>query len=134
MCYAEIKTKSGRVDYIREKIKSSDRWMLKALFTIFDNQTADEQRVGEVKENNGIGFTGIDGELLTSFAKQLIERGVRDLIKANSEPINARRFLSEKQVNLLRQKMPKYARQLSEIANTNVPIVKTPKGSAHGCA
>lgn len=122
MCYAEIKTKSGRIEFIRERIKASDRWMLKALFTIFDNQTADEQRAQAVTEDNGIGFTGVDGEILTSFAKQLIQRGVRQLVEAGQEPINARRFLSQKQVDILRKKMPKYARQLSEIANQKVPL------------
>lgn len=43
--------------------------------------------------NNGIGFVHVDSEIITSFAKQFEERG----------------SLSEKQLEILYKKMPKYA-------------------------
>ena len=53
-------------------------------------------------EHNGIGFSGPDAEILSSFAQQYQRRGT----------------LSPRQMNLLRRKMPSYASQVARAADT----------------
>lgn len=105
--YAELTTKKSRIAYLREMLASELRWALKGLTTIYEYQTADEQRIGDTAEHNGVGFTGADGEILSSFAKQ----------------VNAKRFAgSEKQLDILFKKMPKYAKQLDIIAQSKLEV------------
>ena len=99
--FSDLTTKKDRVAFTREKLGTSQAWALRGLVRIFENQTADEQAAGTVSHDNGIGFTGIDGEFLSSLAKQYIARG----------------SLSDKQMVHVYKKMPKYARQLVEAAN-----------------
>ena len=53
-------------------------------------------------ERNGIGFTGPDAEILTSFARQYQRRGC----------------LSPKQMIILRRRIPAYARQIVQGSDT----------------
>lgn len=91
-------------DEIRAKLESNDKWLCHGLVAIFNKQTAEEQRDGQTQEDNGIGFNGVDAEILTSFAMQFIERS----------------FLTPKQLTITRKKMLKYAGQLTKIANGDV--------------
>ena len=103
--YATLKTKKARIAFLREMLACELRWAIKGLVTIYKYQTEDEQRVGDTCEHNGVGFTGADGEILSSFAQQ----------------VNAKRFAaSEKQLNILFKKMPKYAKQLDIIAQSKL--------------
>ena len=101
MTYQEIQTKKGRINYLREKLANDIRWSVKGLLRVYENQTADEQNSGTTKYHNGIGFTGADADILSSFAEQ-VKKG---------------RQLSEKQRKILFKKMPRYARQLEQAAN-----------------
>ena len=56
----------------------------------------DEQISEDTHYNNGIGFTGCDAPILSSFAKQLLSRG----------------FLTPKQKVYALKKMPKYHKQI----------------------
>ena len=94
--FTTCKTKKARVAFIREKLATSDRWVLRGLLVIFSNQTTDEQAVAQTKHANNIGFTGADAEFLTSLAKQY----------------QTRKSLSPKQMHYLFKKMPKYSGQL----------------------
>lgn len=100
MKYADIKTKKDKIAHIRVQLGSSMAWASKGVIRIFENQTADEQNCEATIEHNGIGFTGADAEILSSFAKQIING----------------RTMSVKQRALLLKKMPKYAGQLQRIA------------------
>ncbi len=103
--YATFTTKKARIAFLREMLACEVRWAIKGLVTIYKYQTDDEQRVGDTCEHNGVGFTGADGEILSSFAEQ----------------VNAKRFKgSEKQMNILFKKMPKYAKQLDGIAQSKL--------------
>ena len=75
------------------------------LLTIFSMQTASEQAADVTVEHNGVGFSGVDAEIFSSFAKQLLSRRTN----------NPAARLSAKQEALLLKRMPKYARQYSEI-------------------
>jgi hypothetical protein len=81
---------------LQDLLGRSDEACKRALLVVFANQTATEQQCEGTFEDNGIGFTGVDGHILSSFAKQLNRFGK----------------LSEKQMVILRKKMPRYWRQL----------------------
>jgi len=98
--YEECKTKTARINHIREMVGTNEKWAVAALLRIYDRQTADEQATQTTRNTNGIGFTGADATILSSFAQQ----------------VQAGRTLSAKQMMLLRNKIRKYARQLDEIA------------------
>ena len=91
-------------NYLKTQLAQSEKWAKKALIEIFNNQTEDEIQSEYTSELNGIGFTGIDGEILTSFAKQLKSRG----------------FLSPKQMKIVYKKMPKYWNQILGISDHDI--------------
>jgi len=94
-------TKTQIRDYVRTKLGTDPRWAKAALLKIFEFQTASEQTAEVTHEHNGIGFTGADGQILASFAKQFKSKG----------------YLSPKQMYLLFKKMPKYWNQILSISD-----------------
>ncbi len=95
-------SKKDMIEQLRQRLASNDRWALRALMRIYHNQTADEQNSESTIERNGIGFTGPDAEILTSFARQYQRRG----------------SLSERQMIILRRRIPAYARQIVQGSDT----------------
>lgn len=91
-------------DEIRANMLKSDQWLYRGLKAIYARQTQAEQSVEGTLENNGVGFNGVDGHILSSFAKQAAYRG----------------FLTPKQLAVARKAMPKYASQLAKIANRKI--------------
>jgi len=113
-------TKKEEINFIRQKLSKDYRWAIQGLITIFNNQTGEEQITDQTKEYNGIGFTGFDAEMLSSYAKQ-----ANKVIKINKKkniPIAYGSLLSHKQNHVLLKRMPKYAKQLHEEANRNGKI------------
>lgn len=98
--YNTLKTKKARIAHIKEMVAANGRWAVRALTHIYEYQTADEQESGFTRNLNGVGFSGADSEILSSFAEQVLKG----------------RALSEKQMRIVFKKMPKYARQLMVIA------------------
>ena len=94
-------TKKAKRDFVKTKLGTSKVWAQKALLKIYEFQTQEEKQEENTKDINGIGFTGVDGEILSSFAKQL----------------QVRKTLSEKQMTLLFKKMPKYWNQILAISD-----------------
>lgn len=109
-------TKKDRINAIKEKLASNDAWALRALAVIYQHQTALEQEQGATKEDNGVGFTGLDAEILTSFAKQYRRWRARPVGSGYSHP------LSTKQMALLKRKMPKYAEQLLRVTDLSTTL------------
>ena len=109
MSYTELKFKKDRIAHIKEQVKVDARWAIRGLLRIYEDQTAEEQSVGHTREHNGVGFTGVDGEIMSSFAEQ----------------INRGRNMSPKQMALIHKKMPKYAAQL-EKASKAAPAKAAP--------
>ena len=95
-------TKKEMIAALKERLASDDRWALRALTLVYRNQTDDEQHAQATLEHNGIGFSGPDAEILSSFAQQYQRRGT----------------LSPRQMKLLRRKMPSYAGQVARAADT----------------
>lgn len=90
MTKAEIKT------FIQSKLATNAAWAVRGLTRIYGLQTKEEQGAGSTFAANGIGFSGCDAEILSSFATQ-VEKG---------------RTLSEKQMAIVFKKMPRYWRQI----------------------
>ena len=88
-------------DEIKDIISRNDRQLCLAIVQIYNCQTEDEKLYKETSHDNGIGFNAFDSEILSSFAEQYLERG----------------SLSKRQLEIARKKMPKYGRQLAELAN-----------------
>ncbi len=82
------------------KLATDPVWAVRGLLAVYKYQTEAEKETGSVSVLNGVGFAGVDGEFLSSLAKQYQQRG----------------SLSAKQMTFLYKKMPKYATQLWKAA------------------
>jgi hypothetical protein len=125
-------TKKATLAFVREKLGSDTRWATRALHLVFQAQTAQEQASATTHDDNGVGFSGVDAEFLTSLANQ----------------INGGRTLSYKQNTWLLRKMPKYAGQviarsdaqklaaqvLAHLNGTAPAAPAAPSAPAYGCA
>ena len=89
-------TKKAKIAFIREMVTTKMDWAYRALMTIYMAQTEDEKACNDTKHENGVGFTGHDAEILTSFAKGYEQYGC----------------LTDKQLRCLFNKIGKYAGQL----------------------
>ena len=94
-------TKKRISEFVREQLKTNEKWALGALVKIYDFQTEEEQNSGDTNEYNNVGFTGVDGFILSSIAKQYITKG----------------WLSPKQKAIVMKKMSKYTRQIVKISD-----------------
>ena len=86
-------------DSIKNQLATNPTWAVKALVKIYERQTIDEQNSQSTKENNGIGFNGLDANILSSFAEQ----------------VNKGRNLSVKQMTIVYKKMPRYWKQVASL-------------------
>jgi hypothetical protein len=89
---------------IKGLIESRDDAVVRGMLRIYDLQTESEKVFGDTHANNGVGFSGVDGEIMSSFV----------------EFYNKANFLSYKQMKIARKKMLKYAGQLTKIANNEL--------------
>jgi hypothetical protein len=96
-----VENKIWSKDEIKELLLKRDSMVEKSIVKIYEKQTQDEQETNETNHNNGVGFNGVDANLLSSFAKQIL---------------NGRK-LTEKQMLYARKKIIKYSTQLTKIAN-----------------
>lgn len=100
------------INALRSQLSSNKSQIEKGISRIYEYQTISEQSARDVKLNNGVGFTPADAYILSSFAQQ----------------INKGRHLSEKQMNIAKRLMPKYAGQLIEQSINKGLIQKTKEG------
>lgn len=77
-----------------------DAAKIKALLIIYSFQTDEELNRGTTVEDNGMGFTAYDGDILTSFSQQLYKTG----------------SLSPKQMKVLRNRIKKYWKQITQVS------------------
>lgn len=88
------------VEHFKLMLKTNWKWASRGCVAIWDLQTQDEKQAGYSLQNNGKGFTAFDAPELSTIAQK---------IKANVR-------LSNYEVNLVHYRMPKYARQLRNLA------------------
>lgn len=94
--------------YYRKMLRSNKDWAIRGLIVIYGYQTESEKLNGEVNVNNGVGFTGGDSKILSSMAEWYNKYG----------------YLSEKQIELVKKKMEKYAGQLMRKSIADGKLVK----------
>lgn len=97
--------------WTKEEIKlllvARDAAILRGLKVIYSLQTESEKETQSAQILNGVGFSGVDAEILTSFWEFYEKRG----------------FLSKKQWQILRKKILKYAGQLTRVANGEINVI-----------
>lgn len=101
-------------EYIKEKLKTSDLWLIKGLIAIYNYQTDNEKDSGTTNQSNGVGFNGVDAEILTSFAEQVLNRTSQ---QAKNDYKKFESALSVKQKEITRKLLPKYSGQLLRLCN-----------------
>ena len=89
-------------EYIKNQLATNQAWAIKALVKVYTLQTLDEQATGQTSNLNGVGFNGIDSQILSSFAEQ----------------VNKGRNLSAKQMAIVFKKMPRYHKQVASFIPT----------------
>jgi hypothetical protein len=105
---ALYKSKAEAKRKIQELIDTNDRAVARGILAIYEYQTASEQSFGSTTDANGVGFSGVDAELLSSFAERL-KRGLQ---------------LTEKQLPFARKKIRKYWNQLRIVAELKASLPK----------
>ena len=105
-----MSVKTAQIAEYRAALASNPAWAHRALVVLHDQQTRDEQETRTTETHNGVGFTGIDAEILSSFAEQ-VKRG---------------RTLSPKQLAIAHRRLPKYAAQLWRLAQQRVHPAPAP--------
>ncbi len=101
--FPTFETKKARLAWFREHLATDVALAYRGLEIVNSFQTADERASGCTVELNGVGWSGVDAEIMTSFAKQY---------RTKRERYGPDAYLSDGQVNILKNKMPKYARQI----------------------
>ena len=94
-------TKKEIKAFLKDNLNTNKNWAIRGLLRIYDYQTQEEKEVQNTYYHNQVGFTGVDGDILSSFAEQYKNKG----------------YLSPKQMNILYKKMPKYWQQLYKISD-----------------
>lgn len=92
----EFSSIDALVAKMKSQITRSEDMSIKALLRIYEYQTATEKAEGNTHMLNGVGFTGTDGEILSTFVENYKRYGK----------------LTNKQLAILHNKIGKYARQL----------------------
>ena len=87
--------------FVKTKLSTDPVWAKQALLRIYEFQTKEEQNVRDTMYHNGVGFTGMDGRILSSLAKQLQDK----------------KYLSDKQMDIIFRKIPKYWIQVVKISD-----------------
>jgi hypothetical protein len=86
-------------EFIKDKLANDVRWMERGVLVLYERQTADEQKVKDTRENNGVGFTGVDGRYM-SWVATWLQKG---------------NHLTGRHIEKVGKKLPKYWKQIKEI-------------------
>lgn len=86
-------------EYVRKMLATNRGWAEKALITLHNLQTQDEQILMQTTYKNGVGFNAVDAPFLSSLAESL-ERYPH---------------LTPKQLTYAHKLLPKYAHQIYQI-------------------
>ena len=97
----QLYTKRKYRAFLKERLSSHEEWMTRGLLKIYDSQTALEKKEQCTIHDNGVGFTGADGEFLSSLAVQWRKT----------------RSFSPKQWKFVAKLMPRYWRQILELSD-----------------
>lgn len=87
-------------EYLQNLVRTNKKALYRSIILIADLQTPEEKVCGATIEKNNVGFGAVDAEMMTSLALRL---------KCGGE-------LTERELAICRNKMPKYWRQLMIIS------------------
>lgn len=99
---------------IKALLETSSKAVEKGILVIYDRQTQDEKSTESTNHQNGVGFSGVDAEILSSFAAQILRKQGRGQALGTC--------LSEKQMAIAKKKIARYSRQLAEVANEKLGL------------
>lgn len=97
-------TKKGLKDFIKFMVDTNDRWALRALVVIYNEQSDDEKRFGVANRDNGRGFGKVDAGKMCPIAQRYIRYkrlNPYDMIKVHKV-------------------MRRYSRQLFDLSNMEI--------------
>lgn len=97
---------ASRKAEIQKLLDTNDRAVCRAIIVIYNRQTEAEKCSATTQEDNGIGFSGVDATILSSFAEQLLG------INRRAVPM-----LSARQLEIARPKIRRYWKQLLDAAD-----------------
>ena len=86
---------------IKEILKKDKNFCMRAMLKLFGYQTENEKRSERTISNNNVGFNSPDAKKLTCLCKTLQRNG----------------SLNNYQMNIVYEKMQKYHKQITDIAN-----------------
>jgi hypothetical protein len=92
------------VEYIRHKIATDQAWMERAVIAIYNKQTSGEKQMRRTVHKNYVGFSAPDAKFFSYVATWIL----------------GRRHLTGKFKRRAFMRIPKYAGQLTKIANGEV--------------
>lgn len=95
-------TKKKITEFVKHKLATDKKWAIRAMLKIYEFQTAHEQNTGSACYLNGVGFSGADAEILTSFVKFY----------------KVKRYLTDKQMKIVFKKISRYHRQIISISDS----------------
>ena len=90
--------------YLHNLLRTNTKALYRAIVVIADYQTPEEKAWGMTIDHNGVGFGAVDAEMMTALALRLKNGGE----------------LTEKELAICRNKMPKYWRQLYRISKAKM--------------
>jgi hypothetical protein len=93
--------KEWKVEEIKTLLQTNDTMVCRSLVQLYNQQDDYEKAIGETTERNGVGFNGVDSPYMSSCAKFYMEKG----------------FLSPRQMGFVRNKIMKYSKQITKLAN-----------------
>lgn len=91
-------------EYLQNLVRTNKKALYRSIILIADLQTPEEKVCGATIEKNNVGFGAVDAEMMTSLALRL---------KCGGE-------LTERELAICRNKMPKYWRQLYRISKAKM--------------
>jgi hypothetical protein len=104
-------TREGLTRLLAERNDAVER----ALVALYRKQTSTEQASRTTNEENGQGFNGVDADILTSYAEQVLGIGSYEY-KGKTYQRKGPKSLTPAQLVIARKKLPKYVGQLVRIA------------------
>lgn len=95
-------------EYLQNLVRSNKKALYRSIILIADLQTPEEKAMGETLDHNGVGFGAVDAKMMTALALRL---------RCGGE-------LTERELAICRNKMPKYWRQLMLISKRRMESEK----------
>lgn len=109
--WEQFKNQQQWKEYLQHLLRTNDKALLRAIVLIAGYQTPEEIALGATIDHNNVGFGAVDAEMMTELAFR-IEHGEK---------------LTERELAISRNKMPKYWRQLMVISKRGMLYEKVGK-------